>query len=126
MDRRPSQLNRAKDAYRALRAPADAHGQALNRFASRHAIRRLGWLPVAAFASAVGVAVLVAPRVGYPPDVESVALSPVALARLDMRQAPTTFTPTMAALSIPALSDLEVPSLNRISIPKLTVEQETL
>ncbi len=126
MDRRPNTLNRVTDAYREMRAPADAQPQALSRFAARRSIRRVGWLPVAAFASAVGVAVLLAPRVWYPPDEESVALSPVALARLDLRQAPTAFTPTMVALSLPALSDLEVPSLNRISIPKLTVEQETL
>ena len=118
-------MNRVTDAYREMRAPADAHRQALNRFAARRSIHRLGWLPVAVVASAVGLAVLIAP-IWYAPDTEPVELSPVALARLDLRQAPTTFTPSLATLSLPALSELQVPNLNHLSTPNLTVEQETL
>ena len=66
-------MNRVTDAYREMRAPADAHGQALSRFAARRSIRRVGWLPVAGFASAVGLAVLIAPDVWYAPDTQSVA-----------------------------------------------------
>lgn len=118
-------MNRVTDAYRKMRAPADAQSLALSRFATRRSIRRFGWLPVAGFASAVGLAVLIAP-IWYAPDTQSVELSPVALARLDLRQAPTTFTPSLATLSLPALSELQVPNLNRLSTPNLTVEQETL
>ena len=123
-------MNRVTDAYRKMRAPADAQPQALSRFAARRSIRRFGWLPVAGFASAVGLAVLIAPiwyaPDWYAPDTQSVELSPVALARLDLRQAPTTFTPSLATLSLPALSELQVPNLNHLSTPNLTVEQETL
>ena len=119
-------MNRVTDAYREMRAPADAQPQALSRFAARRAMRRAGWLPVSGFASAVGLAVLIAPDVWYAPDTLSVALSPVALARLDLRQAPTTYTPSFATLSLPGLSELQVPNLNRLSTPNLTVEQETL
>lgn len=123
-------MNRVTDAYREMRAPADAQPQALTRFAARRAIRRLGWLPAAGFAAAVGLAVLIAPiwyaPDWYAPDTQSVELSPVALARLDLRQAPTTFMPSLATLSLPALSELQVPNLNQLSTPNITIEQETL
>ncbi len=126
MDRRPSDLNRITQAYRELRAPSDAHQQAVGRFAMRQIKVRLGWWPGAAFASVVGLAVLIAPNIWQAPDDESIAASPIALNRLSLEKPQTTLTPTLAALSLPASSVLQVPHLNRISTSNLDLEQETL